>query len=251
MAPINLPGGSQVSEIVLPDGSTASEVIAPDGSTVFGAIPDSANLHARYDARNLSLTDGAEVSSWPDEVASADLSIGSGSPTYVANGINGVPAVSYDGDRHDASFASSISDPYSVFFSGQLQTRNSNSIAYSDNPVPGSGFVGLEIANGFGSYEWKVNGTGDPTLSTNDTNPHIFSNIFASGTGELRVDSSKVASKNASSDSNDLNGISLAERSDGNAPADILITEVLVYSVDESANQTDIETYLDRDLGLI
>jgi hypothetical protein len=41
MAPINLPDGSQVSEIVLPDGSTASEVLAPDGSRVFPAIPDS------------------------------------------------------------------------------------------------------------------------------------------------------------------------------------------------------------------
>ena len=42
MAPINLPDGSQVSEIVLPDGSTASEVLAPDGSTVFGGIADGA-----------------------------------------------------------------------------------------------------------------------------------------------------------------------------------------------------------------
>jgi len=41
MAPINLPDGSQVSEIVLPDGSTALEVLAPDGSTVFASIPDS------------------------------------------------------------------------------------------------------------------------------------------------------------------------------------------------------------------
>jgi len=41
MAPINLPDGTEVSEIVLPDGSTASEVLAPDGSTVFGGIPDS------------------------------------------------------------------------------------------------------------------------------------------------------------------------------------------------------------------
>jgi len=40
MAPINLPNGTEVSEIVLPDGSTASEVLAPDGSTVFSAIPD-------------------------------------------------------------------------------------------------------------------------------------------------------------------------------------------------------------------
>jgi len=41
MAPINLPDGTEVSEVILPDGSTASEVIAPDGRTGFGAIPDS------------------------------------------------------------------------------------------------------------------------------------------------------------------------------------------------------------------
>jgi len=41
MAPINLPDGSEVSEVILPDGTTASEVIAPDGSAVFSAIPDS------------------------------------------------------------------------------------------------------------------------------------------------------------------------------------------------------------------
>jgi len=40
MAPINLPDGTEVSEVVLPDGSTASEVVAPDGSTVFGGIAD-------------------------------------------------------------------------------------------------------------------------------------------------------------------------------------------------------------------
>jgi len=41
MAPINLPDGTEVSEVILPDGATASEVVAPDGSTVFSGIPDS------------------------------------------------------------------------------------------------------------------------------------------------------------------------------------------------------------------
>jgi len=54
MAPINLPDGSQVSEIVLPDGSTASEVLAPDGSTVFSAIPDSAVIHHPFVERSTS-----------------------------------------------------------------------------------------------------------------------------------------------------------------------------------------------------
>jgi len=49
MAPINLPGGSKVSEVILPDGTTASEVIAPDGSTVFSAIPDSGISHWNFE----------------------------------------------------------------------------------------------------------------------------------------------------------------------------------------------------------
>jgi hypothetical protein len=47
MAPINLPDGTEVSEVILPDGASASEVIAPDGRTVFGGIPDSGI--ARYE----------------------------------------------------------------------------------------------------------------------------------------------------------------------------------------------------------
>jgi len=39
MAPINLPDGTEVSEVILPDGASASEVIAPDGSTVFSPGP--------------------------------------------------------------------------------------------------------------------------------------------------------------------------------------------------------------------
>jgi len=40
MAPINLPDGTEVSEVILPDGASASEVVAPDGRTVFSAIPE-------------------------------------------------------------------------------------------------------------------------------------------------------------------------------------------------------------------
>ena len=239
------------------DGTDVQEITV-DGDVVFSAapsIPDIPNLIARYDARNLSLSDGQTVTSWPDEVASADLSAVS-NPQYMASGINGVPAVEYDGvnDRHDGSFATTISEPYSIFLSGRLKTRNTGSpkIAYADNPVPGSGFLGFEIDNTTGSYEWKINGgIPDTLLGTNDTTAHIFSTIFSGGTGSLRVDSSNVGSTSARSDLNDFEGISLAMREDGLEPADIEIVEVLVYNADESSNQTQIENYLDRDLGLI
>jgi len=79
MAPINLPDGSQVSEIVLPDGSTASEVLAPDGSRVFPAIPDSAVSQFRFDdGSGTTLTNvfsgqpDATING-PDFVADSDL----------------------------------------------------------------------------------------------------------------------------------------------------------------------------------
>ena len=60
------------------------------------AIPD--NTVARYDASQLSLSDGDTVSVWPDEQGDNDLDIQTGSPTYVESGINGNPAIAFNGD---------------------------------------------------------------------------------------------------------------------------------------------------------
>jgi len=103
MAPINLPDGTEVSEVILPDGASASEVIAPDGSAVFGnAIPDSGDLQAHYDATELGLSNNDPVSEWPDISGNGyDLLQGTASdqPTFVTDGINGNPAISLDGDN--------------------------------------------------------------------------------------------------------------------------------------------------------
>jgi len=70
MAPINLPDGTEVSEVILPDGATASEVLAPDGSTVFDAIPDT-QIHYHN-------PDNFTTSNWPDEVGDSDIATISG-----------------------------------------------------------------------------------------------------------------------------------------------------------------------------
>lgn len=104
MAPINLPDGSQVSEIVLPDGSTASEVLAPDGSTVFGnAIPDI--LVALYEYENDA-----------DTTAAVD-SVGSNNAT--------ISGASYDSDSAVGAFALNHSD-------GD-KTESSNAVNYVTN----------------------------------------------------------------------------------------------------------------------
>ena len=70
------------------------------GSLITGdedsAIPD--NTVAHYDASQLSLNDGDTVSVWPDEQGDNDLDIQTGSTTYVESGINGNPAITFNGD---------------------------------------------------------------------------------------------------------------------------------------------------------
>ena len=73
-------------------GSEAGAGFAPSGIT----LPD--NTVAHYDASKLSLNDGDTVSVWPDEQGDNDLDIQTGSPTYVESGINGNPAIEFNGD---------------------------------------------------------------------------------------------------------------------------------------------------------
>jgi len=73
--PINLPDGSEVSEVILPDGAAASEVIAPDGRTVFSAIPDWVTNRFRLDEGSGSTVD--------DSVGSIQATLNG--PTWVSN----------------------------------------------------------------------------------------------------------------------------------------------------------------------
>jgi len=93
--PINLPDGTEVSEVILPDGSTASEVIAPDGSTVFGAIPDSAIHRWR-------VNDDSDTTTAIDDIGSLDATINGASYTTTAK--EGTHALSHDGTDDYATF---------------------------------------------------------------------------------------------------------------------------------------------------
>jgi hypothetical protein len=75
-------------------------------------IPD--NTVAHYDASQLSLTDGDTVSVWPDEQGDNDLDTQTGSPTYVESGINGNPAIAFDGDGLEATGVS-VTQPNTTY----------------------------------------------------------------------------------------------------------------------------------------
>jgi len=219
---------------------------------IFGSgsvIPDEDNLTARYDARELSLSDGETVSTWPDETGNGNDLSAVGSPTFRASAISGLPAVETDGtnDRLETSFGTTNAQPFHIFYLGQLQTTSNTQTIYSDNPVPGSGFVGLQSNDG--SYQWKINGQTDPTLGSSSTNEGIISTLIDGSNSTLRVNGSDIGT--ADSGANDYDGLSIGGRADDLEYANIQITEILVYEVDESTNQTDIEQYLDRDTSLL
>jgi len=104
MAPINLPDGSQVSQIVLPDGSTASEVLAPDGSTVFAGIPDISmfnDVSAQYWAASTS-TSAGNAGEFPEVSSNVPDATATNSPIFrtdVSDGSNSFDAFEYDGSN--------------------------------------------------------------------------------------------------------------------------------------------------------
>lgn len=214
------------------------------------AIPDSENLQARYDARELNLTDGDAVSTWPDETGNGNDLSGTAA-TYRASEISGLPTVDFDGadDILEAAFSTTLSQPFHLFFLGQEQRSNSNDILISDSGAS-SGFVGLEVSGAeTGEYELRKFGLSDDLLGGFNTNPHIHSLLADGSNAALRIDGANSGTGNTETTSWD--GVVVGARGDGNQYADAQFVEILVYDVDESANQSGIETYLDRDSNLL
>jgi len=147
MAPINLPDGTEVSEVILPDGSTASEVIAPDGSAVFSAIPDSVvnNTVHLFDARSLSLSDGSTVDPRPDLVGSQDAAAVN-SPTFDSDGFNSNPTVTYqssDPDYHETSGAN-LSSSFTVVGVFDLSDASSRKLLAGEGTFWNVGWSGSD-----------------------------------------------------------------------------------------------------------
>jgi len=84
MAPINLPDGTEVSEVILPDGATASEVVAPDGDRVFSVIPDSGISRWEFE--------GDATDSWGSNGGSIT------GATFTSDSAVGSQALSFDGN---------------------------------------------------------------------------------------------------------------------------------------------------------
>lgn len=232
--PINI-DGSAVDAITI-DGSSVKEVTV-DGSTVFAGIPDSEDLHARYDATELSLLDTDPVTTWTDETGNGyDLTDNNSAPQYATDAINGNPAVSFDGvdDYLDTTF-STLSQPNTVYIVFSLNPINDTQVIYDgEGNLHGFGEGGDGILQMFAG-----NNVDDGAA---DSGNHIFGGLYDGPNSVGRLDGSQVLSGDAGASG--LDGFRVAADNSASNFAEVLVGEILIYPQDKSGIQSDVEQYL-------
>jgi len=204
------------------------------------AIPD--NTVAHYDASQLSLNDGDTVSVWPDEQGDNDLDIQTGSPTYVESGINGYPAIAFDGDGLEVT-GLSVNQPNTTYVVFEYQ----------------GGFDGGRVLSGVSERQltaWAVNYSngnywgvyaGDYLYGSNDIGIQQMTTVFDGVNSNLRENGVETAVGDAGT--NDLGGLSVGYDSwaynyDGQPRnyADAYVSEIVV--VNSGSVDLDFENHL-------
>jgi len=217
------------------DGTDVTEITV-DGQTVFTAgLPDSGDLHSRYDAEGLS---SGTLSTWTDEVSSFDMSA-SGTPNVIENELNGKSVVNYGGSEFHQTTFTSFPQPYTIFLVARWDTLGGSII---------DGGTTNEAAFFVGTNDFRFfSGSNTITGGSNDTNYHIFTILVDSPSTVVRVDGTQVISGDSGNDSR--TGNTAGARADGTG-SDSRIAEYGVYDSDKSAIFGDIESHLSDKWGI-
>jgi hypothetical protein len=168
------------------------------------AIPD--NTVSHYDASQLSLDDGDTVSVWPDEQGDNDLNIQTGSPTYVESGINGNPAIAFDGDGLEGT-GLSVTQPNTTYVVFEYQGGFD-----VDGRVLSGVFERQLTAVAGAEGNWRTYAGNDLTASS-DIGIQQMTAVFDSGNSIIREDGVETAVGDAGT--NDLSGLSVGYDSFG------------------------------------
>jgi hypothetical protein len=185
-------------------------------------LPD--NTVAHYDASKLSLNDGDTVSVWPDEQGDNDLDIQTGSPTYVESGINGYPAIAFNGDGLEAT-GLSVTQPNTTYVVFEYQ----------------GGFDGGRVLSGvsepqltaWADSNWRTY-AGGYLVGSNDLGIQQMTAVFDGANSILREDGVETAVGNAGT--RDLGGLSVGYGpfeeiiGDGTRYADAYVSEIVIVN---------------------
>jgi len=238
--------GSEIQNATI-DGQNVNQVTI-DGQEVFDGIPDSGDLHARYDATKLSLSDGDPVTTLSDETGNGhDLTANSSAPQYVENALNGNPVVRFDGvnDNLDVPF-SNLAQPNHIFIVAQLQSSSPGGTVF-DGETDGE-------RNQFAArseFQMFAGGSGAGVIfgsSSTDTSPHVFGALYNTSNSELRKDGAVDIS--GSLQPQDLGGFTVGSDRRGNDLLQVDVGEILIYPQDKSNVVTDVESFLSDKWGI-
>ena len=218
-----------------------------DFTFVAGTLPDARNLQARYDATEISSSDGNTISTWSDATGNGnDLTAGT-APIYKTSAINGNSVVRFDGsnDYLDVTW-SNIPEPYYIWVvfvktatggneslldaasdrTHEIVTRNDNQNFSVDQ--------GTNLDSGFGE----------------DNNAHIIGALFESAlSGELdkiRIDGTQQATGDIGTPDSDGLTVGAAGGLGATGPYDV--GEILFYHTKPTV--ADVDQYLSDKWGV-
>jgi len=205
------------------------------------AIPD--NTVAHYDASQLSLNDGDTVSVWTDEQGDNDLDTQTGSPTYVESGINGNPAIAFNGDGLEVT-GLSVTQPNTTYLVFEYQ----------------SGFDGGRVLSGVSEHQltaatdtndWRTF-AGNNLHATTDIGIQQMTAVFDGANSSIRENGVETSVGDAGT--NDMGGLSVGYDSYGNSIgggphyADVYVSEIVV--VNSGSVDLDFENQLLEKWGI-
>jgi hypothetical protein len=230
--PINI-DGTTVDAITI-DGTDVREVTV-DGSTVFGGIPDSGLLH-NYDWNSTATT----TSTVPDLAGSDHLT---GGFSNLNGSINGIQAGTFDGtdDSLDGTFATSLSQPYTVYFVSR--SNDNNGIQALTDGTSNQSILGRRFNDD--DYQLLAGNTSVNGGSLTTGN-EILTARFDGSNSVIRRNGTQVLSGDPGD--NGLAGL-IVSRSD--LPVDGVIGQLLVYDPTVSGySRSDVEQALADKWGI-
>jgi len=202
--PIRDGSGSSIGSIRLGDGSEISEVRTGAGDVVFSAGPPDSAI-AQYNAQELTLSDGENLTSWTDVVDGQDVLSNGTEPTFNASGINGYPSVTFDSDPMSTAYTSDYTPRFVVITVSKLGESASGS-----HNVMGGDSNRLQIAEEIGSDTYKLDaGSSSITAGNPDTNPTLITSIFDGPNSAIRVNGTEIVSASSDIGSSQLDGIEI------------------------------------------
>ena len=209
------------------------------GDTV-STIPD--NTVAHYDVSQLSLTDGDTVSVWPDEQGDNDLDTQTGSPTYVESGINGNPAIAFDGDGDGLEVAGlSVTQPNTTYLVFEYQSGFDNGRVLSGvSERQLTAWASPQVNN------WGTN-AGDNLFGSDDLGIQQMTAVFDGANSSIRENG--VETGVADPGAEDLGGLSVGYDSFKDKHySDAYVSEIVI--VNSGSVDLDFETQLLEKWGI-